>query len=69
MPQITRVFESSSATEINELLDAGASFLGVAIRKTESGDAFVYSVGIPDQITSLPRWGMTNAPPPPRMER
>jgi len=57
-PQITHVYESSSPDEINELLDAGATFLGVAVRKTESGEMFVYSVGIPDQITDLPRWGV-----------
>jgi len=67
--QITQVFESSSPAEINELLDAGASFLGVTIRKTESGEAFVYAVGIPEQITDLPRWHMTTGRPAPRLQR
>ena len=56
-PLITRVFESSCPNEINLLLDAGASFLGTAIRKSEEGQSFVYAVGIPDKITDLPRWG------------
>lgn len=34
-PQITRVFESSCPSEINLLLDAGATFLGTAVRKNE----------------------------------
>lgn len=57
-PKITRVFESSCPSEINLLLDAGASFLGTTVRRNDQGEIFVYAVGIPDNIQDLPRWGI-----------